>query len=393
MKKKTLLILILTVCLISLFATAVSAQTFWDSILGPFEGFEEAYDKYFPFIDAIIYCIIFIGLAEWTIGKKFSGGYSSGKGGKAVVAGIGIIFAISLALWERTAGFNIKAFGPIAMGVFVAVMCLALYEGLKEGAKMGTTTAATISYTAFFFAMLGFGAIQAIADRFPGAKPLVGILHFVAFGAVLLLVYKFLRKIPAAIGGGGRPATPPTPGGPSAGPPAPGGQPPEKVKGEEAEEKAEEAFTLDERNHLKRLYGDLSELARFAASYAKGETHKIKDMDAMAELALKEAKKVKVDAKKIRRLGRKIKRQARGVKELREEEEKAIAMSDEIAKNMNGVIEALEKAKGWFDKGNFTVGLNILRKGAFTKLQESWKDLMMLLNLEETIMKQLEGKA
>jgi hypothetical protein len=387
MKKKTLLILILTVCFISLFATAVSAQTFWDSILGPFEGFEEAYDKYFPFIDAIIYCIIFIGLAEWTIGKKFSGGYSSGKGGKAVVAGIGIIFAISLALWERTAGFNIKAFGPIAMGIFVAVMCLALYEGLKEGAKMGTTTAATISYTAFFFAMLGFGAIQAIADRFPGAKPLVGILHFVAFGAILLLVYKFLRGITGFAGG-----TPKEP--------APSGQPPRKAKGEEAEEEAEEAFTLDERNLIKKIYEGLGKVIGWAIKYggriSPGEKDKIRtDIRAELEIMIKEADRVKIDDAKVRRLARNIKRQARDIKELTNEEKRVMAYCDALKTEISDTIKMLKDVKAKFDKGgrSISAALPILRGKVPEKLREMWDALTMLFSLEEKIKKQLEGKA
>ena len=85
------------------------------------------YDRYAVFIDLAIYLLIFVGLAQLTLGQRFSG-----HGGKAVTIGIGLTLALSLAIAEKFLGFSIRSFGPIAAGIFLAVLGMMIYRLIKH---------------------------------------------------------------------------------------------------------------------------------------------------------------------------------------------------------------------------------------------------------------------
>jgi hypothetical protein len=85
------------------------------------------YDHYSMLIDLIIYLLIFVGLAQITLGQRFSG-----RGRKAITIGIGLTLALSLATAEKFLGFSIRSFGPIAAGIFLAVLGMMIYRLIKH---------------------------------------------------------------------------------------------------------------------------------------------------------------------------------------------------------------------------------------------------------------------
>ncbi len=170
-------------------AFAAQQEGMLGSIFGMFGNLNELYDNpsknYSTLIDMAVYLVIFIGLAQATIGKKFEG-----KGGKAMVAGIGIVFAVGLALWEKTAGFNLKSFGPVAMIILIAIMCFACYEGLRSF-KLKKAHAMIISYVVFYLALLGVGITASMQERFSLISSILALIFLACIIASIVIAISY----------------------------------------------------------------------------------------------------------------------------------------------------------------------------------------------------------
>ena len=192
MKKKTIFILLASLFIFSAMATiaiAANPPSAIDQILGSIAGenFGKIYEKYGVFIDMVIYLIIFIGLTRWALSKnvKFQ------EGGKALQVGIGIVFAVGLALWGEQQGFNIMSFGPVAFGILVAIMCFAAYVGMKEfGIHRGT--AAAIAYAAAFLVISASGAFLWLSTK---AGIVVALLSILFILAIVWIGWEIIHKI------------------------------------------------------------------------------------------------------------------------------------------------------------------------------------------------------
>ena len=86
-------------------------------ILDPFAYWDIAttYDRYSAFFDLVIYCTIFIAIANAVFTRRFTG-----RAGKAMATAIGMALGISLSLAEHQYGWNLRQAGPIA--VFIALL-------------------------------------------------------------------------------------------------------------------------------------------------------------------------------------------------------------------------------------------------------------------------------
>ncbi len=171
---------------------AVQQEGMLGSIFGMFGNLNELYDNpdknYSTLIDLGVYLVIFIGLAQATIGKKFEN-----KGGKVMVAGIGIVLAVGLALWEKTAGFNLKSFGPVAMIILLAIMCFACYQGLQSF-NFKKTHAFIMAYILFYTALIGIGLMGSISSKFPMVASILGLVFLVSAVVAVIAGVQFFRK-------------------------------------------------------------------------------------------------------------------------------------------------------------------------------------------------------
>jgi len=99
MKKNKVIILFSLLFIFILFSSIAYAPDNFDlgNILGNLQGFDigKAYEQYPLLIDAVLYFIIFVGIAQAVLSKKFEG-----RGGKAVVVGVGVTLAIAIIFWE-----------------------------------------------------------------------------------------------------------------------------------------------------------------------------------------------------------------------------------------------------------------------------------------------------
>jgi hypothetical protein len=200
MKKKTFFIFLVSLLVFSGLATAVLAQQeggVFDALLGPFGRLDQVYGKFSFFIDTVIYLIIFLGLSKFVLGKRF------GKEGRAVTVGVGVVLALSLALFEARTGFNIASFGPVAALILLALMGYSVWVGIKSLEIEGVDN---LTMSAIAYLLVYFGILMAV----PGAAvwintrvPVIGaLLALLALGFTIYIIYKMGAFIAALVGAG-----------------------------------------------------------------------------------------------------------------------------------------------------------------------------------------------
>ena len=185
------MILVIRIILI-LFAVLTSSRpvsaSVVDDLFSPFDGvdFSQTYDQYSSIIDLIIYAIMFVGLSQATLGKRFEG-----RGGKALVSTLGMVLAIGLAISERTLGFNLRSFGPLAAGLFIFFVGFMMYMGIKS-AGMDAVSSGSVALVITYF------SIRAVAPGFfdwMAGNKYMSWLHAVLVIAVLISAYRVIRLI------------------------------------------------------------------------------------------------------------------------------------------------------------------------------------------------------
>jgi hypothetical protein len=178
--------------LLVLFALATSSRfvsaSVIDDLFSPFDGvdFSRTYDQYSSIIDLFIYAIMFVGISQATLGRRFEG-----KGGKAVVSAVGMVLAIGLTISERTLGFNLRSFGPLAAGLFIFFVGFMIYMGIKTAGMDGASSGSIALVITYF-------SIRAVAPSFfdwMAGNKYTSWLHAVLLIAVLISVYRIFRLI------------------------------------------------------------------------------------------------------------------------------------------------------------------------------------------------------
>ena len=178
--------------LLVLFALATSSRfvsaSVVDDLFSPFDGvdFSQTYDQYSSIIDLVIYAIMFVGISQATLGKRFEG-----KGGKAVVSAVGMVLAIGLAISERTLGFNLRSFGPLAAGLFIFFVGFMVYMGIKTAGMDGASSGSIALVITYF-------SIRAVAPGFfdwMAGNKYMSWMHAVLLIAVLFSAYRVIRLI------------------------------------------------------------------------------------------------------------------------------------------------------------------------------------------------------
>lgn len=159
-----------------------------DEALAPFGGLDIArtYDAYSSFIDFAIYAILFVGISQATLGKRFEG-----RGGKAVVSAVGLVLALGLSISEKTLGFNLRSFGPLAAGFFIFLVGFCIFLGVKA-MGMGGVSASSIALVITYFSIRA--VTPSIFDWMTG-NPYTSWLHAVLVIAVIISAYRVIRII------------------------------------------------------------------------------------------------------------------------------------------------------------------------------------------------------
>jgi len=140
------------------------------------------YASYSSVIDAIIFCVIFIGLAQVTLGKRFG----KTRGSKAIVIGVGLALTFALVVMEQTMDFSLAQFGPYAAAIFVILAASVLFYLLKT-LGVDTIGSFSTSYVVVYFLLRAvvpsfFYYLQANA---PGLHGLIALGALIALFAAL----------------------------------------------------------------------------------------------------------------------------------------------------------------------------------------------------------------
>jgi len=161
-------------------ATPVTAGLLED-VFAPFRDMDIAsfYSNYSSVIDAIIFCLIFVGLAQVTLGKRFG----KSKGAKAIVAGVGLALTFALVIMEQTMDFSLAQFGPYAAAIFVILAASVLFYLLRT-LGVGGTASFSASYVIVYFLLRAVvpSFFYYLQSKAPGLHGLIALGALVCLG-------------------------------------------------------------------------------------------------------------------------------------------------------------------------------------------------------------------
>jgi len=127
-KSNVILILIGFLIILNIGLVVGASNNILDNALSSFKGLNiGAYflnPTYYPFLDAVIYFILFIGLAKTALGEKF-------KDNKTVPVMMGVILAIAMAVFEYQSGFKLADLAPFAAFIVFLMFGIGVYSFTK----------------------------------------------------------------------------------------------------------------------------------------------------------------------------------------------------------------------------------------------------------------------
>lgn len=204
MNKRRVYLAVLLVSILILLSSAVYAQGLLNSVLTPFKqldigaAYENPTTAYI--LDSIIYFIILIGAAQFALSKQFEG-----RGGKAVIIGMGIALSISAVMFERKYGFRLgTVFGPLAIIIVVLIFLVAAYR-IVQALGVGGKYAGMLAFSfLFFYVSSQLPSVESWFMSNPNDM-IVTIWLFLQLFALVFLIWGLVGVIAslAGIGGGG----------------------------------------------------------------------------------------------------------------------------------------------------------------------------------------------
>ena len=140
-----------------------------------FVQFPAFYDSSWPLVDALIYTLVFVGLARTVLERRFPG-----QGGKALIVGVGLALTVGMVWAEIIYGFSLRSFGFIAMALLAVVLVMMIYH---VGQAFGLSKLASVSLVLFAGLPLTAQILPGIAELASGIVPLV-IIFWLASGVL-----------------------------------------------------------------------------------------------------------------------------------------------------------------------------------------------------------------
>ena len=149
--------------------------TISNTIQTHFSNFPSFYEASWPFIDALVFVLIFVGLARAVFEKRFPG-----RGGKAMIVGVGLSLAIGMVWAEVEYGFSLKSFGPMAAGIVLLLLLTMLFQ---VGRTMGFSRKASLGLMAFLGLPLAVQIVPELVGLIGQILPIV-LLFWLASAAL-----------------------------------------------------------------------------------------------------------------------------------------------------------------------------------------------------------------
>jgi hypothetical protein len=202
-----------------------------NSVLSPLSGNAVAYFymRYFAFIDAIIYLILFLSLAQLVFMKVYK---DNVKEAKMIGIAVSLALTVSMTVLEMQTGFHLGQLSPVALIIFllvIAVLLFNLFLGLFTGPN-GKSVSGALTYLIIYGLLsVPFGTLNRWIEQ--NVSLLSAVLAIAAVVAFIYLIIELFKAV--GLGGGGSSSTTPGPAGPQGqpgpiGPQGPAAQIPEQ---------------------------------------------------------------------------------------------------------------------------------------------------------------------
>ncbi len=187
----------------------VSAASFnLNSLLSPLSGNTIAtfYLRYFAFIDAIIYLILFLSLAQLVFAKVYKDNI---KESKMIAIAIALALTVSMTVLEMRTGFHLGQLAPVGLIIFLCVIAILLFNiflGLFTGAN-GKSVSGALTYLIIYGLLtVPFNTLNSWIEQ--NVSLLSAVLAIAAIVAFIYLLIELFK----AVGLGGSSSTTPVPG-------------------------------------------------------------------------------------------------------------------------------------------------------------------------------------
>lgn len=171
---KKLLLGMFAVFFIVLSVQSVYAIDILDSVLKPFRGTDvgKLYDTYSLFIDAILYLLLFLGLAQMVYVKAYGK-----KEGKIVAIAVALALAFSMAWMESNTGFRLGSLMPIGAIILIFVLFVLLFN-LFQGIFNDTGASFSLAFLIMYAFLMS--AFKPLYDWLEAHAPLLAALIQIA---------------------------------------------------------------------------------------------------------------------------------------------------------------------------------------------------------------------
>lgn len=103
------------------------------------------YDHYHVAFDFVLYLLVLIIACRVALARMFPG-----EQGKHLGTVIGVVLAISLSAAEKTLGFSMRSFGPIAAGLIIFMVALVMYNMMRHAGAGHAACSATALIVTYF---------------------------------------------------------------------------------------------------------------------------------------------------------------------------------------------------------------------------------------------------
>ncbi len=203
--------------LIILASNVAAAGFSLNSILQPFGSLDIAgfYMRYYEFIDAIIYFLLFMSLAQMIYVKVYKD-YNDKKSAKLVAVAVGLCLAISMIVLEMNTGFYLGQLGVVALIILLLVLAMLLYNTMLAlfTADNGKRVSAALTYLIIYgLLVVPFGTLFRWIEI--NAPMLSAVLALGAIAAFVLLIIEMFSMFGGGKGTTTGPAGPAGPTGPT----------------------------------------------------------------------------------------------------------------------------------------------------------------------------------